>query len=158
MESPTLPMEEKYPYLSVTVHAPVGWWTIMALGRGVLPLRTNPFIWGWIPQSIWVKTIRGKNLDNGSRQNWRENVCCNRIKNIKLGWYHDLFSRKSVDVHFCPGLLTFASSTILILLLSDGIKEVSAITVAGTVLELNELPCRKKCFKNDREFTLIFSH
>jgi len=31
--------------------------------------------------------------------------------------------------------LTFASSTILILLLSDGIKRVSAITVAGTVLD-----------------------
>jgi hypothetical protein len=29
------------------------------------------------------------------------------------------------------------------LLLTDGIKGVSAITVAGTVLELNELPCCK---------------
>jgi len=53
----------------------------------------------------------GRNLDNDSRQWWQEKVYDGRIVS-EFNWSnHDFFSRKSVDVHSCPGLLTYAGGT-----------------------------------------------
>ena len=73
------------------------------------------------------------NLDKRLCRKWREIAYYVRIKYGFKCSNHDLFSRKSVDIHGCPGLLTYA--------IEIRIDCISAITVAGTVPELNELPC-----------------
>ena len=102
---------------------------------GRLPFRTIPFISGIELQATEINNVNCMNLDKRLRRKWRGIAC---YVGIEYGFKcsnHDLFSRKPVDIHGCPGLLTYA--------IEIRIDCISAITVAGTVLELNELPCDK---------------
>jgi|GEM_PF-1676570 hypothetical protein len=59
------------------------------------------------------------------------------------------FSRKSVDKHFGPGLLTYASSTTFNLLLPDGEKKGLSDHSSGNCARFKRASLPQKCLKRN---------